>query len=38
LLPNRAKGEGGKKVERESKNKMLRERVVNSWHFIAQKR
>jgi hypothetical protein len=35
LPPNR--GGGGKKVERESTNKMVKERVVNGWHHNAQK-
>jgi hypothetical protein len=32
LPPKR--GEGGKKVERESTNKMVKERVVSSWHLM----
>jgi hypothetical protein len=36
LPPKR--GEGGEKVERESNNKMVKERVVSSWHHIAKKR
>jgi hypothetical protein len=32
------RGEGEEKVERESTNKMVKERVVSSWHHIAQKR
>jgi hypothetical protein len=36
LPPKR--GEGGKKVERESTDKMVKEIVVNGWHHIAQKR
>jgi hypothetical protein len=31
-------GEGGEKVERESINKIVKERVVSCWHHIAQKR
>jgi hypothetical protein len=32
------RGEGGEKVERASTNKMVKERVVSSWHHISKKR